>query len=481
MMMKKKPNVLFLPVRSPTLSPEEWVERINKTIFPVDDWNIFVLIRKPMLMQGYKKNITPIDIYADKIYRLNLTDDQISRAENWLGQSFNSILYMESLRYHTKFRPTRRDRENLAKNVVFFRKILKEKKIDFAAICFPNEAVNITMHYVLKKMKIPFWNLIKFYKGPSFDRKLFDLVIDSFPSQLVELDYDKKNVEKVFNDCRNKLLERKNSLCAFVKKRSSKNFSFSLGTLKMKLRQLKNLLNHQSKYEKTIDIKEMGKVYLKNFLNSKINSKLFGWWLFDKIPKEPFFYFPLHFSKDYQISFRETFVDQIELIKKIAVSLPHGTKLVVKSHPHFLGSDYSYSGFKKIKNNPGVILAHFNEDSLNLIEKSIGLITINSSAGYEAILLGKPVITFGDEFFSKEGVALKINDLKKLPKILLTVKNNPGFGIDIDERKKMVYAYHMNAFPLDVPSNFVDKTLEKHDQEMVKSKYKQLEKFMMKK
>ena len=68
---------------------------------------------------------------------------------------------------------------------------------------------------------------------------------------------------------------------------------------------------------------------------------------------DKFFLFPLHYEKDAQITFKEPLIHQVELIRDVSRSMPSGYFLYVKPHPHYLGTDFSFSdllGISKLKN-----------------------------------------------------------------------------------------------------------------------------------
>jgi hypothetical protein len=135
---------------------------------------------------------------------------------------------------------------------------------------------------------------------------------------------------------------------------------------------------------------------------------------------ECYFLFPLHFEWEANLAFREPFLNQIRTARHIADSLPHGTYLYVKPHPHWKNCDQWLA--------PMFFLKHYSDKirilppSLNtadLIRDSIGVIAINSTVGYEALHMKKPLIVLGHEWFKEAGVDIK--DLNELPKALMAV------------------------------------------------------------
>ena len=475
-MKNKKPNILFLCPRVRIVSPEDFLKKVNNNLCPINDWNIYFLIRKPFLLKGYKSNIHTIDMYSDPIYDKDISDGDIERIEEWIGYSFSSIMFKEDRYFDLPFKPSKKRKENIVRHILYFKKILKEKKIDFCFIGFPNDSVNMSMFYLLKKLGIPYWNNVRTHKGIYDKRFLYDIFTNSLPMYLDGLSYNKKEINKIFNEQKNGLLKREDVADSFKKNISKTNFSFSYNTFKMKKDQLKNLYRNQSRYEK-LDIIDFTLSYIKSYINAKINNLIFGWYVFDKVDYDKkYFYFPLHYMKDYQISFRESFKDQLKIIKDISRSLPHNTYLYIKTHPHYLGSDYSIFKLRNIKKMPNVKIIHYNENNQKLIRKSIGVITINSTAGYEAIILEKPVITLGNEYYAKDNISIKVNNIEELPEILLKVKKDPNFKIDLEKRKRFIYRHFKNAFHLSVSHILTNGFMDDQDKETLIKKYKQIEK-----
>lgn len=100
------------------------------------------------------------------------------------------------------------------------------------------------------------------------------------------------------------------------------------------------------------------------------------------------------------------FFDQIQNISIIASNLPQGWKLVVKEHPaqekdsygyNYLGRDpLFYSKICSIKN---VYLISTHIQSYEVILRSRGVATISGTAGWQALVLSKPVLVFGNVWY----------------------------------------------------------------------------------
>ena len=123
--------------------------------------------------------------------------------------------------------------------------------------------------------------------------------------------------------------------------------------------------------------------------------------------KKKFVYFGLHFEPE-----RTTnpdggvFHDQILSIIALRKILPADFEIIVKEHPsQFYIYERGSRGrsplfYDLLKNIKGVQLAHYEEDSFNLIRESVFVATITGTLALEAAILGKRGLIFGDSWFS---------------------------------------------------------------------------------
>ena len=109
-----------------------------------------------------------------------------------------------------------------------------------------------------------------------------------------------------------------------------------------------------------------------------------------------YIFFPLHTEPEVSLLvYGRPYVNQIEIIRMLAMSLPIDMVLVVKEHPWMVGKR-SMDAYKKMLNIPRVRLADPKLEARTLIQESDMVAVITGSVALEAAMLGKPVITFGD-------------------------------------------------------------------------------------
>lgn len=101
--------------------------------------------------------------------------------------------------------------------------------------------------------------------------------------------------------------------------------------------------------------------------------------------------------------------------------------IVVKEHPSDFGR-INYKHLKEQYRNKGVFFAN-NIATEDLIKKSSGVITINSSVGIEALLFHKQVITLGKAFYNIEGIVNHVADPQKLANSIIKINNPINFEL----------------------------------------------------
>ncbi len=145
----------------------------------------------------------------------------------------------------------------------------------------------------------------------------------------------------------------------------------------------------------------------------------------DKLYAKPdlddkYIFFPLHLEPEMATMIKAPFyINQLALIENIAKSLPIGLKLYVKDHPSMvLSGGRSISYYKKLQEIPNLKLVHPSIDSYELIKNSQLVATITGTVGFEALLLKKPVITFGDVFYNKMSMVTECENIEGLPHIV---------------------------------------------------------------
>lgn len=131
----------------------------------------------------------------------------------------------------------------------------------------------------------------------------------------------------------------------------------------------------------------------------------------DRLKGRRYFVFPLQLSADYQIRIHspfETMYEAAELVLgSFARHAPTDTMLLVKDHPLYCGfSDWGRILLRKAK-TLGIAhrLVHvYDGDLQTMIDRSLGMVCVNSTAATLALAAGKPVKTLGEAVYDMPGI-----------------------------------------------------------------------------
>ena len=149
---------------------------------------------------------------------------------------------------------------------------------------------------------------------------------------------------------------------------------------------------------------------------------------------EPFVYFPIHIEMERSLLLGAPYyVNQIEVIKSVAKSIPINFKLYVKEHPGQVSRGWrSKQEYKEITDIPNVVLIHPNFPKEKLYRKCSLVFSIAGTAGFEAACYGKSTITLVDLNYSVLPSVNTLRNFEELPKLIeksLSQKVNP-FDVD---------------------------------------------------
>ncbi|MFA5412029.1 MAG: hypothetical protein WC350_01630 [Candidatus Micrarchaeia archaeon] len=162
-----------------------------------------------------------------------------------------------------------------------------------------------------------------------------------------------------------------------------------------------------------------------------------------------YFLFPLQFDDEANASYQEAFLSQFDVIKAVSLSLPINHYLIIKPHPHWKNRDIPVGRMKEMMALPNVRMISPDVSTIDLINGSKGVFIINSTPGYEAIVLGKPVVTFGhDLLFSGKEPVITVHDMNKLPGVAAKLANG-GIRPDEKKAKELVARYYKHLIFLE--------------------------------
>lgn len=159
--------------------------------------------------------------------------------------------------------------------------------------------------------------------------------------------------------------------------------------------------------------------YFKDHIKRKMRNLVGVNDLYDAFaPNVPYAFYPMHLEPEITLLLQAQFcTDQIHVIQQIARSLPVGWLLYVKDHPRMV-MYRPRSHYKQLKKIPNVRLINPHYSGFEIIKHSQLVTTITGTAGWEALLMQKPVITFGDVFYNHLSFVKRCDSYEKLPYIV---------------------------------------------------------------
>jgi hypothetical protein len=166
----------------------------------------------------------------------------------------------------------------------------------------------------------------------------------------------------------------------------------------------------------------------------------------EPVPGESFLFYPVHFHPEASTSILAgTYLDEYEVIRNIAFSLPEGLRLYVKDHPSAWGYP-SLDFYRRLGRLPNVRLLAPDAPTKQLIKASSGVITLTSTVGYEALLLKKRVFLYGRVFYEFHRGVVRIENPAALRALIRSGTEAP-VDWDDDYNSDFVCAYHRTTLP----------------------------------
>jgi len=159
--------------------------------------------------------------------------------------------------------------------------------------------------------------------------------------------------------------------------------------------------------------------YLKDGLKRKIRNIIGVNDLYDAPDsKDNYAFFPLHLEPESSLLYMAPFkLNQLEVIRQIARSLPVGYKVYVKEHP-LMVKYRPRAYYKELKKIPNVKLIDPVISGFELTKNAKLVTVIAGSTGWEATLLQKPVITFGKAHYNQLSFVKKSRAYEDLPYLI---------------------------------------------------------------
>lgn len=334
---------------------------------------------------------------------------------------------------------------------VFFESIYSKQKFDFVFYENVSNGLAYTAYRVAEKYDVKYLGLTA-SRLPG--KSLFSTLDDSLSQQIsdvIEMNPDLsrekyaeinnyvENIQYIQPDyMKNNGLSSVNFMSKIFKKR---DFTFIIETIKQTVVGKNVLFQVGNPLLKSfhMNFREVKRWFCVKKIKNSFN---------DDLTSQPFYLYPLHYHPESSTSILAKFYDEYNLIRNLAFSLPHGKYLVVKDHISATGYE-GFEFYKKILKLPNVKLANPNLNSKELIKKSLGVFTLTSTVGYEAVLMNKPVAVFGDVFYMGHPLVYNCKGYGDISNAVRHIDENQHADYK-DYNIKFVGAYDSLCFPLSI-------------------------------
>jgi len=165
------------------------------------------------------------------------------------------------------------------------------------------------------------------------------------------------------------------------------------------------------------------------------------------VPNEKYVLYPLHMQPEASTLVQgPMFLDQVALLRDIAVSLPVGHRLYVKEHLSNRGRR-PVSFYQAIRAIPSVRLLGPDTDTWSLIRGASAITVISGTMGWEGVLFDKPVVIFGEVFYD---VLPHVYRAKNVPKdgwYEMFTRATTTHSPDREAVLALVSALHQGSYP----------------------------------
>jgi hypothetical protein len=171
----------------------------------------------------------------------------------------------------------------------------------------------------------------------------------------------------------------------------------------------------------------------------------------------PFVFYPLHFEPEVSLQvFGRPFQNQIEVVRNLALNIPAGMQVLVKEHPRALGfRPLGY--YRRLLEIPNVRLVDPRLATHQVVRQANLVAVISGSTGFEAAVLGKPVIIFGTPTYAglSSDMVRAVGSLHELGAEIRALLS--GYRRDEAELERFIAAHVAGSVPVDLYSTLLAK------------------------
>jgi hypothetical protein len=174
--------------------------------------------------------------------------------------------------------------------------------------------------------------------------------------------------------------------------------------------------------------------------------------IYDKYNRnDSYFFMGFHLNQESTMGLRSLpYVNQIALLEMISRVLPFNYKLYVREHPHW-PKTFPFLYLNKVKSLPNIKLLSPQVSIHDILKNSQGILVYNSNTGIEALMHGKPVLSFASNIYFKHHPAvLHCDDLfqlgEKLIQLLKTSVKREDTIVYLQKMHQVSVDYLLNSY-----------------------------------
>jgi hypothetical protein len=139
----------------------------------------------------------------------------------------------------------------------------------------------------------------------------------------------------------------------------------------------------------------------------------------DELAAMTYIFLPFHKEPEIAINFQAHFWhNQMNTVKQLSAMLPKGVKLLVREHRGTTGRRPTRY-LKTLRAYPGVEVVHASDPQFKYIENADLVITDNGTTGWEAAIMGRPVIALHESSYAIGGIVNHVRDPEAIGRAIL--------------------------------------------------------------
>jgi hypothetical protein len=282
------------------------------------------------------------------------------------------------------------DLNHLVARFEFVEKLIIDKGIDIVFSCQSTDAeIEFSREICLKHNKV-FLRILPSY----FSRRTIHQQFEFGKEKIIEAIYDNNNstniAEKFLDDyIANKRPPYKSPSIVSINNSFANNI---YNKIKQKSPRLLPFLLFKSIVKRINDLIFKLFIIFESFLKKIIIEKNYN-------PSKPNLFLGFHLTTEADFCLRGLpYIDQTFIVKSLSHVLPYGTTLYIREHPHWKET-FKFKQLYKISKFPNVRIISTDISIHKILKNCNGVLTYNATTGIEALIYGKPVLSFSPNIY----------------------------------------------------------------------------------